>query len=132
MSLSCFCVISIKAHVKEKENETKALATLECPLPCKWSLLKRKKKGLGCFKERRCAVLHLATNHDPVYDAVGLLTCRESAAQPVFLKLSEGRVGSAGRAHRYWWNLEVGAWRAAGPWSSPSASRGSPGVLTWL
>ena len=60
-------------------------------------------------------VLLLATDRDPVHAAAGLLTCRKSAAQSgPSSEAWECRVGgwgggSAGRAHRYWWNLEVGA-----------------------
>lgn len=74
MSLSCFYK---STHIR-KEKKKKALATVECPSPCKWSLLKKRKE----WAVHWYTVLRLATDRDPVHAAAGLLTCRKSASQP--------------------------------------------------
>lgn len=71
------------------------------PLAMQVELIRKKRVVFDLSSVKR-----LATNHGSVDTVAGLLTCRESAAQALFLVR---RLGSVARAHRYWWNLEVGA-----------------------
>lgn len=56
----------------EKKKKKKALATLECPMPCKWSLSRR----------QEWVVLALSMKHLAAHQgtAAGSLTCRGSVA----------------------------------------------------
>lgn len=71
----CLCpIVSVRAHMKEKENES--FGNTGMP-PCHANGAYEKEKE----KKEQWAVFHLSPIHIPVCAAASLLTCRTSAAQ---------------------------------------------------